>query len=106
MDGSVTVLPGMADFHAQYNPDIPWAVYPSSETNVSSISWKELVKATHRIAHRTRPYMNGKPSRDVVAMLIQCDTILYVTELIGIARAGLVVSPFTMRNYVMTDMQL
>lgn len=94
-DGSITVLPGLADFQAQYNPDRPWAIYPLSDSALSSIPWLEFAKATHRIAHWLRPYEEGM-KREVVGMIIHCDTILYVTLLVAIARAGLVVRTLSM----------
>ena len=90
LDGSLTVLPGLADFHAEYNPQLPWALFPSGESGVSSISWLEFCKASHRISYLLRPH-GPTETRDVVAVIIHCDTILYVTLLLGIARAGLVV---------------
>ena len=90
LDGSITVLPGLLDFHAEHNPDSPWALYPSSDATATSISFSDVAQATHRVAHGLRP--DGTPGgRDVVVMLIHCDTILYVTMLVGIARAGMVV---------------
>ena len=84
------MLPGLADFHALHNPDLPWATFPSSDSTVSSISFLEFSKASHRIAHHLRPHHDGN-TREVVAMLIHCDTILYVAAVLGVARAGLVV---------------
>lgn len=89
LDGSTTVLPGLLDFHAEHNPGLPWAVYPSSDT-MSSISFLEYAQATHRVAHILRSNGSAR-GRDVVVMLIHCDTLLYVTMLMGIARAGMVV---------------
>lgn len=90
LDGSVSVLPGLADFHAQHNPQHPWALFPTGDSDVSSISWLEFSKASHRLAYWLMPHGPAK-TRDVVAIIIHCDTILYVTLLLGMARAGLVV---------------
>ncbi|KAF7798255.1 hypothetical protein EIP86_009472 [Pleurotus ostreatoroseus] len=96
LDGSITVLPGLLDFHAEHNPDSPWALYPSSDATATSISFSDVAQATHRVAHGLRP--DGTPGgRDVVVMLIHCDTILYVTMLVGIARAGMVPFPVSPR---------
>ncbi|KAJ3557049.1 hypothetical protein NM688_g1689 [Phlebia brevispora] len=96
LDGSLTVLPGFLDFHAEYNPDRPWAVYPWSG-DVGSISFSELAKATHRLAHFLRPDASIQ-SRDIAVVLVNCDTVLYATVLMGIARAGMVPFPVSHRN--------
>lgn len=98
LDGSVHVLPGFVDFHAEHNPERPWVLFPSpGDTGVISISYQEYADATHRIAHALRPLLppTGKPDaatdRQVVAVLINCDTILYSALLAGMVRAGFVV---------------
>lgn len=93
IDASTRVLPDLYDFYAEHNPDLPWAVYPASDTTTSSISFSEIVRASHRVAHLLGR-REGDGTRDVVVMLIHCDTILYVTMLLGIARAGMVVRDF------------
>lgn len=90
VDASTRVLPDLYDFHAEHNPGLPWAVYPASNNTISSISFSEIVRASHLAAHSLRSRDNDT-ARDVVVMLIHCDTILYVTMLLGIARAGMVV---------------
>ena len=93
LDGSLTVFPGLIDFQSQHNPDNPWVIYSSrnSPIGVKTISYKELCDATHRIAHAVRPMRNGT-EQEVVAVIIQTDTLLYVTLLAGMIRAGIVVS--------------
>lgn len=93
LDGSLSVLPGFVDFHAEHNPDNAWAVFPSAEdpTKKSSISHRQLAGASHRIAHALRPGRAG-PEQEVVAILVNCDTILYVVTIIGMFRAGMIVS--------------
>lgn len=91
LDGSVDILPGLVDFHAQHNPDLPWAIFPSASGGVASITFSEFAKATHRIAHIVRPDRAG-PDGEVVAVAVNCDTILYVALLVGMIRAGVVVS--------------
>ena len=87
---STRVLPDLLDFHAEKNPELPWAVYPTSDTTTSSISFTELSKATHRIAYSIRP-QGPDAGRDAVIMLLHCDTIMYATMVMSICRAGLVV---------------
>jgi acyl-CoA synthetase (AMP-forming)/AMP-acid ligase II len=91
-DGSLTFSPGLVDFHAEHNPDRPWTVFPSraDPSQLESITFAELAKATHRIAHRIRPQRQG-PEASVIALLINCDAPLYAATMHGMSRAGLVV---------------
>ena len=92
LDGSIPVLPGFLDFHAANNPNHPWALFPSVlEKGTQAISFSDLAAATHRIAHAVRPDREGV-NGEVIALIIHCDTVLYVATLIGIVRAGFVVS--------------
>lgn len=93
LDGSIPVLPGFADFHAEHNPDLPWVVFPSPEdpTKTSSISFKQFAKATHRVAHAVRPNRLEGKDGDVVGVVIHSDSILYIAVLVGLVRAGFVV---------------
>ena len=56
-----------------------------------AVTFGEVSRATHRIAHRLRPHRSGTEG-EVVGVLVQCDVILYITLLVGMTRAGLVVS--------------
>lgn len=92
LDGSIPVLPGFLDFHAKHNPGRPWVLFSSpSNTEVTSVSFSDFASATHRIAHALRPNRTGAENA-VVGVLVQCDVILYITLLVGMIRAGLVVS--------------
>ena len=95
-DGSLTVIPGFVDFHAEHNADFPWAKYPSrSEPGaIEVITFSQFAEATHRVAHKVRPARQGSDG-EVVTLLIHCDTILYVTTLAGLIRANIVVSAAT-----------
>lgn len=92
LDGTLTVLPGFVNFHAEHNPDLPWAKFPSASQpeEIESITFLEFSRATHRIAHALRHERAGKDG-EVVAVLIHCDSILYLALLAGMVRAGLVV---------------
>lgn len=91
LDGSIPPLPGFADFHVEHNPNHTWArLAPEDKGPVIDLTFREFADATHRVARAFRPdgnYANG----EVVAMLIHCDTILYLALLAGLIRAGLVV---------------
>ncbi|KAF7789152.1 hypothetical protein EIP86_000089 [Pleurotus ostreatoroseus] len=98
LDGSITVLPGFLDFHAEHNRDRPFALFPSiSGTGVTSVLFAELAETTHMIAHILRPNREGADG-EVVGVLIHCDVLLYVATLLGIIRAGLVPLPISPRN--------
>lgn len=97
LDGSVTVLPGFVDFHAEHNPNSVWAVFPSLDdpNEKTCITYSELAQASHRIAHAVRPGRKGS-EQEVVAILVNCDTVHYVTFLVGLRRAGIVVRAIVM----------
>lgn len=101
LDGSLTLTPGFIDFHAKHNADLPWVVFPSPDDpeKLGSVSFAELAKGTHRIAHRARPGRQG-PDGEVVGLLIHCDALLYAAVIHGLARAGLVVSKSRIHNMV------
>ena len=105
LDGSLTVVPGLVDWHATYNRDHPWALLASDEEHpVIPVSFLEYARATHRVAHVLRPGRKG-PENERIALLINCDTILYVAMVVGMIRAGLVVSSSSSRLWCLTDIQ-
>lgn len=92
------MLPGFVDFHATHNADLPWALLSAGpELPVQSVTFAQYARATHRIAHKLRPERAGK-DKEVVAILINCDTILYLALIVGLVRAGLVPFPMSPRN--------
>lgn len=93
LDGSLPTLPDIADFYAQHNGDRPWLIFPSksSPEDVETITYAEMVRASHRVAHILRPGREG-PEREVIALLLNTDTVLYVAVVLGLLRAGFVVS--------------
>lgn len=97
LDGSIGyVLPGFVDFHAKYNPDLPFYVfpYPNLESDeLRTTSYLEFAQATHRAAHHFRPNREGLEGT-VVALVLSVDTLLYHAVLVGLIRAGCV--PFAM----------
>lgn len=91
LDGSVSVLPGLIDFHAQRNPYFPWVVLASEDgARVLPITFLEFAEATHRIAYHFSP-LDASLGRRVVCLLLACDSVLYVTLIAGLTRAGLIV---------------
>lgn len=93
LDGSLTVVPGFVDFHAQHNPERPWVILAadSKESSSTRVSFREYASATHRVAHHVRPGRVGCDG-EVIAVLINCDAVLYLAVIAGVIRAGLVVS--------------
>ncbi|KZT05750.1 putative aminoadipate reductase [Laetiporus sulphureus 93-53] len=99
LDGSIPVLPGFLDFHAQHNPTRPMYHLISEDEKLSNttISFQQFAYATHRVA-RLFHSIHSTPGRPVVALLINCDTVLYHALLVGLVRAGLVPFPIMPRN--------
>lgn len=95
LDGSIPVLPGFADFHAEHNPNHEWArLAHEGGAPYTPISFREFANATHRVAHAFRP--DGTNAKgELVAVLIHCDAVLYLAVMVGLVRAGFVVSPIT-----------
>lgn len=89
LDGSLPVIPGFVDFQAQYNDDKPWVVFPVGSP-IESISYKQFADATHRMARALRPD-GARANGEVVAVIIHCDSVLYLALLAGLIRAGFVV---------------
>ncbi|CCM02157.1 uncharacterized protein FIBRA_04235 [Fibroporia radiculosa] len=95
LDGTLSVLPDIVDFHAEHNLNLPIFVFPNAfdEDKITTVSFLEFANATSRIAHIARPARTG-PDGEVIIVLVSCDTLLYHTLLVGLVRAGLV--PFLM----------
>lgn len=55
------------------------------------ISFAQMVKASHRVAHLLRPRREGR-EREVIALLLNTDSVLYTATLLGLLRGGFVVS--------------
>lgn len=98
LDGSISVLPGFADFHAKHNSAREWVrLAPDVDTPAKSLTFAELADATHRVARTFRP--DGTRSKgELIAVLIHCDTVLYLALIIGLVRAGYVVSIYRLKR--------
>ena len=91
IDGSLSVLVGFTDFHAKHNPTSDWIkLTPDGDTPGMSLTFTELADATHRVARHFRPD-GTRANGELVAIVIHCDTILYLALVIGLVRAGFVV---------------
>jgi hypothetical protein len=93
LDGSIRSIIEFADFNAQYNPHQPWMVYHALDKSggTSSISFAQMVNSSHMIAHLVRPQREG-PEREVIGLLLHADPAVFVPVILGILRAGFVVS--------------
>lgn len=59
------------------------------------MTYQQLAHAVHRVAQRINP--NGSiPQGSKVAILASTDTIIYLTLILGVLRAGLIVRVFVL----------
>ncbi|TCD65360.1 putative NRPS-like protein biosynthetic cluster [Steccherinum ochraceum] len=99
LDGSIRILPGLADFNAEHNPGFPSFGFPSLDDPKAEtyISYLEYAQASHRVAHIFRPERRGKDG-EVVAVLINADALMYAALILGMARANIIPFPMSPRN--------
>ena len=98
LDGSIPALPGFVDFHVKHNPTREWVrLAPDGDSPARSLTFTELADATHRVARAFRPD-GARTQGEVIAILIHCDTVLYLALIIGLVRAGFVVRPISMTS--------
>ncbi|TFK53343.1 putative aminoadipate reductase [Heliocybe sulcata] len=97
-DGSVA-LPDLVDLRLQENPERTYAVFPSDAPHgePTHITYLEWCRAAHRVAHLLRPQPDFE-RREVVGVLVNCDTLMYATTITGLIRAGLTPYPMSNRN--------
>ncbi|EKM52305.1 uncharacterized protein PHACADRAFT_260612 [Phanerochaete carnosa HHB-10118-sp] len=98
LDGSISVIPGFIDFQAQNNGERPWVVFPAG-TPVESVSYAQYSEATQRVAWALRPD-GTRANGEIVAVIVHCDTILYLALLSGLVRAGFIPFPMSPKNSV------
>ncbi|KAG1726867.1 putative aminoadipate reductase [Suillus paluster] len=97
LDGSL-LFPDIIDFHMQRNASLPMYIFPDPQTGaLTSISYREFGRATHRIAHALRPRRAGAEG-EVTAIVVHTDTLLYTTLIAGLMIAGIVPFPMSPRN--------
>lgn len=89
-NGSVP-LNKLIDFHLANNAEEPWVVLAATESSAEvTVTYKQLAHAVHRAVHNINP--NGSiPQGSKVAILASADTIVYLTIILGVMRAGLIV---------------
>lgn len=97
LDGSL-LFPDIIDFHMHRNASLPIYIFPDTKTGaLTSISYREFGRATHRIAHALRPSRTGVEG-EVTAIVVHTDTLLYTTLIAGLMIAGIVPFPMSPRN--------
>ncbi|EJT96909.1 acetyl-CoA synthetase-like protein, partial [Dacryopinax primogenitus] len=103
-DGSF-IFPDWIDWHIERSHDHPYAVLVGEnegEENVS-MTWGEVARAVYRLAAKFRQVVPdkqiaGKPP--VIGILVNTDTLAYVTILMAIVRAGFTAFPLSVRNSI------
>lgn len=88
----MNVLPGFLDFHAEHSPLRPFIKFPTKDRQgeETTVTYLEFANATHRVAYAVRPDISEDDGA-VVAILVHCDSILYMALLVGMIRAGMIV---------------
>jgi acyl-CoA synthetase (AMP-forming)/AMP-acid ligase II len=92
LDGTVT-LPETLDFNMKHNPSKSMYIFSRDDAleGITTITFLEFARACHRVAHVLRPGRTGEDGR-VVAVIALADTLVYHAIVLGLTRAGLVVS--------------
>ncbi|OBZ79958.1 L-aminoadipate-semialdehyde dehydrogenase large subunit [Grifola frondosa] len=100
LDGSLT-FPELYDWHYHNTPDHPIFIYADGQGAEHTILWPEAVRAVHqvgRILHKRIGPVKPGSDRQIVAILTAADTITYLTNIVGIIRAGYIVFLISPRN--------
>ena len=101
LDGSINAIPGFLDYYVEHYPSHTFVKFPSIDdpTVATSISYKDFAQATHRIAYALRPD-NVESYGETIAVLVHCDSLLYMALLVGMIRAGIVVCLLSDTNMI------
>lgn len=91
-DGSI-LLSEAVDFNMKYNMTLPMYVYADETSDDTiTITHLEFARACHRIAQTIQPSRPRPNDNHVVAIVALCDTIMYQALVLGIHKAGMIVS--------------
>jgi hypothetical protein len=95
-DGSLT-LSQVADFNLEYNGSFPMFRFVASPSldDIVEISMLEFGRACHRVAHILRPSDSLAVNGEVIAIMATLDSLHYHPIIVGLMKAGLVVSKMT-----------
>lgn len=104
LDGTV-LLSDLPDFNLQHNPTLPAFVYSDIPESITEISFLEFARACHRVAHAIRPNRTGLEG-EVVALIANTDTILYLALIAGMVRAGVVVGTIIHYSFIILNPNL
>ncbi|KAG9308660.1 putative aminoadipate reductase [Chiua virens] len=97
LDGSL-FLQEMIEFNATHNPSRTFYTFYDERINgLRHVSHLEFYRACQRIAHVVRPNGQG-PTNAVIAIISNCDTILYQALTMGVIFAGHTPFPMSPRN--------
>jgi acyl-CoA synthetase (AMP-forming)/AMP-acid ligase II len=85
-------FPELIDYHLENNPNRTFTLFPgdSVDDEPSGISYLEFGRATQRFARAVRPDAPVKYG-ETVGIIANCDSLMYITAVAGLARAGLTV---------------
>jgi acyl-CoA synthetase (AMP-forming)/AMP-acid ligase II len=85
-------LPELIDHHLKHNPRCTFAVFPGESVGdePSRISFLEFGRAVQRFARAVSPDAPVNQS-ETVGIIANCDSLMYMTAIAGLARAGLTV---------------
>jgi acyl-CoA synthetase (AMP-forming)/AMP-acid ligase II len=85
-------LANLVDYHTAHNAERPFVVFAQdASSNASQITFLEFGRACQRFARAIAPDAPVAKG-EVVGLIINCDTIMYTTAILGLIRAGLTVS--------------
>ncbi|KAF8547599.1 hypothetical protein OG21DRAFT_1424483 [Imleria badia] len=97
LDGSL-FLPEMIEFNAKHNPTYAFYTFYDERVNaLRHVSHLEFYRACQRIAHAVHPNRHG-PDNTIIAIIANCDTILYQALTMGVIYAGHIPFPMSPRN--------
>jgi acyl-CoA synthetase (AMP-forming)/AMP-acid ligase II len=85
-------VPELIDYHLEHSPDLTFTTFPGESINdePSRISFLEFGRATQRFARAVRPDAPVKHG-ETVGIIANCDSLMYITAIAGLVRAGLTV---------------
>jgi hypothetical protein len=95
-----STLAELIDYYAEHHPDSSFTVFPgeSADHKPSHVSFLEFGRAAQRFAQAIYPDAPVE-HREVVGLLINADSLMYLTAIAGIVRSGSTVSTPPLRHF-------
>jgi acyl-coenzyme A synthetase/AMP-(fatty) acid ligase len=89
-------VPELIDYYLEHHPDETFAIYPGEKVGdeLCRISYLEFARATHRCARAMFPDAPAK-EKEVIGVIVNADSLMWITAIAGIIRAGHTVSTST-----------